>query len=179
MTPAVADVVVNGLLLLGAVFFAAFAPKDQRGDAVAASLVLLFVWILYVASWTSWSPAAFLRSLTGMSVKSPDVWMYTDALAGGAVVLVAFQRWWGWALWASFVGMFVTHVAKSVGLLGFGPYSDILDGLFLAQVALLYLIGGRGVGDRLHRYLDRLRVVRGQAASAHARPAPSERASPE
>lgn len=159
------EVFINGLLMLVAVFFATYVDKDRRGEAVAAALVLLAVWVLYVLSWTPLSLARGASAVLDVKVSSQDLWPVVDALAAMGIVLACFRRWWGWALWATLAAQVLIHYGNQQWSFDFGTYSHVLDGLFLAQIAIFILIGGRGVVDLLHRGIGRLRLL-GRAPSS-------------
>jgi hypothetical protein len=145
---------VYAVLLVCAIIFASFAPKDDRREAQLLALLLLVNWVSFVATYTPYSPARAL------GMRPQDWWAMMDGLCG-VVAMLAFQRWWGWALWAISILQEILHAGHDFGWYDQFTYTDYLDSVLRAQIALFFLIGGRGVGDFLYRGVDRIRRRRG------------------
>lgn len=165
-------VAFNGFLCAAAVFAAAHVPVGRRAAIILAA-ALFANWLLYVLAWTPFKPAALFDGL----LSSKDLWAIMDGLCGMLAVAIAHRYWWGWAMWSAAVMQEFAHGAYLFGLVEFGgrgfldlsTYSGALNTIFLAQVALFLLIGGRGIGDRIHHNLDRLRGVGRTMGTAKAR----------
>ncbi len=92
--------------------------------------------------------------------------MLADALFGSAALIVAFRRWWGWALGGTAFFQVFVHLAREDNILSPAAYSEILTIVLYAQLTLFYTIGGRGIGDFLFSSIDRLRHGGGSSAQA-------------
>ncbi|GAA0730014.1 hypothetical protein [Sphingomonas japonica] len=133
-----------GILSVLSVFAALGAPEGQRGRSFVSAGLLCAGWWLFIASWSDTPPASLFWAI-GLPVEPVDIWAVTDALCAAIILALAYQYWWGKALWALLVCQLALHVIHQHGGLGFAPYSAALDVLFLAQLAVLFLLGGGGV----------------------------------
>lgn len=132
------------------IVMAFLAPKRDRRDAVAISLLLFASWVSFVLSWTDYAPSLAIERV-GLSMADVDVWALVDALAASCIIALAWDRWWGWSLWGLLIAQLVGHSLYQFGSVAFAPYSAALDALFLAQVAVFILLGGGGLGDLVSR----------------------------
>jgi hypothetical protein len=157
-----ARIVVFGVLAVGGAFFAAHAPSGERGAALGVSLILLAVWAVYVMPWV-WEPASIAGVLYRLGVTSithMHVAIAVDALASMAVLTIGAMHKWAWGIWGCFIFMLCDHATADIFGVPYYPYSRALDAAFLAQLAILYMLGGRGVFDNLSRGFDRVRRLR-------------------
>jgi hypothetical protein len=141
---------LHGGLCLCAVFFAAHA-RDNRSGAIGLACVMTAGWALYVSAWTPANPGAAL------GIANKDLWAISDALFGAAAIGLAWAVWWGWAFWMAALTATGAHLAYKFWGHDFEAYSTLLDNLLRAQIALFFMIGGRGVADRVLRGCRRLR----------------------
>lgn len=171
--------VINGLLVSASLFFALHAPACERGAAFRVSLVMATVWLVYAMPWIHepYSVAGILYRHGYHEIQYTDISVAEDAIGSMLVLVFARQHRWAWGIWACFMLMLCAHVANEGARLllptaadGSG-YTRVLDAAFLAQLAILFMLGGRGVCIRCSdfvarmRRLRRLRFVRASQAS--------------
>lgn len=164
--------IVNGVACAATFGFAAHVVSGRR-EAMILSALLFANWAQYVLSWTPYNPTEILYR-AGLPIEGNTLWMLIDAIIGSSSVVIAFRFWWGWALWLSSIAQLFLHAGYKDGLYDFQSYSSCLDWVLKAQIAVFFLIGGRGVRDRLadlHRFLDERRVHGRRSASSTAREA--------
>lgn len=138
-----------GLLACAATLVAFGAPSKDRTRAVLAGLLILIGWGLWVCSYGPNSPAGLLYRLGVKDIEHSDVWAMVDALTSTAILAMAYHTRWGWGLWGAIVCQIVMHGANRYGGLPYPAYLTALDALFLAQLAILFSVGGRGCADTL------------------------------
>lgn len=149
----------NGLLVI-LVLLCGFAGRDGlRPLAIGFAAT----WLLFVTSWhPDWS-AAFAVARLGWQIEPWGLWALTDAVMGMTALSLGMSRWWGWALWSSYVLQCVMHVAFEAGWT-WAQYKLGLDAVFLLQVSIFVLAGGKGALDYGKRLFadrgGRLRAVR-------------------
>lgn len=153
------------MLCACAVVAAALFPARERGMAVVTAVAMLPNWLLCGWTFSAWSPYALL------GIPGSDIWAIADALFGGIVILVAYNRWWGRALWIVALIQEIVHFLYFGDMLAPAAYLSGLDGLFLIQVAIFVAGGGKGAGDLLHSGVVRLRRPRRSSTPALARQA--------
>ena len=156
-----------GLLACAAVLVACCARKDERTPAMVSGLAILITWGLYVSAWSDVSPAGVLM-LTGIEVEHVDAWALTDLVLSVVIIATAFDREWGWMLWSLIIAQIAMHVQYQRGAWDWAAYEIGLDATFLAQLAVLFWLGGRGVGDLLSNPGGHVRNVFRAARSAQA-----------
>lgn len=160
-------VIIYGALCAAAVLFAAASPRSHRRVAVILGAMLLLNWVLFILSYTPYGPVVLFHAL-GIGIKPTELWAIIDGICGVAALGLAWDRWWGWALWLSAIGQETIHFARYLGIDPIA-YTGWLDNLLRVQLAIFFLMGGPGVRDFLHRGIARLRFRRGEAVPAHAR----------
>lgn len=145
------------VLLFASVLLASCAGKR----AFAVGMVITAVWVSYNAAWwwPSASPAA-LAYLAGVEMTHAEAWALTDLLAVIVIIPASGYRWWGFALAGVLLMQMVAYALIEAGA-AFAPSSIVLDALFLAQLAVLFMVGGkhrdrlllslRGILHRLRR----------------------------
>lgn len=150
--------VSNGALCLVAIFFAAHV-KEGRVEAICLAALLFSNFVFCALGYTDHAPKYALHRL-GLDISTKELWAIADAIFG-SLTMIAFRFWWAWALWAGAITQVLLHAARiSLGLDEF-IYSDALQVVLLGQIAVFFLIGGRGVRDWINRLVDRIRVFRG------------------
>ncbi len=157
----------HGFLCLCAVFFAAHA-RVNRGGAISLAVIMTIGWAFYVSAWTPANPGAALKA-AGVGITNKDLWAINDALFGAAAIGLAWSVWWGWAFWMAALTATAAHLAYKFGGQDFETYSTLLDNILRAQIALFFLIGGRGVADRLLHFRGRSRNARRPSGAAFQR----------
>lgn len=152
-------------LCVAAVLVAACAPVPARRRAVAAALVLLANWLFCEWTYAANAPQNLLYWRTGLYVEAFRWWAAADLVTALLGFLLGRDHWWGVAL--LLIGMFqmVPHHAREIEAISKPLYLFTLDKLLLAQIALFFMIGGRGVGDGIVRFLGG-RADRARAAAA-------------
>lgn len=157
---------LNGFLILGAMWFASYA-KAGRKEAVLCSIALAANFLLCALSFTDTSMKSAL-SVIGFSMTHKETWMLADTLLGAFCVTVAYRRLWAYALCAMCMGQIGVHAALMEHVIDGDAYSEILDIVLHAQVAVFYLLGGRGVGQLLRSSIAGFRRPRRIAQTARA-----------
>lgn len=130
--------------LLAAVLYASLS--NERAAAVGT--VMMAGWLLYIAAWWEYSPAAIF-SMSGVYIDHQDAWAITDMLVAIYVVLKANGTRWACALFWILVLQVAFHCFYKYAGLSAGLYETALNTTFLAQVAALFMAGGRKSADRL------------------------------
>lgn len=165
-------VAVYGALCAGALVASAHAPVGQRRECTLMAIAVLANWELYVLSYTPYSLAVLFA---GAHPDDVFAWAIADVICGCAAILLAFDRWWGWALWGLSVIQLAMHAGEKLHLFGDVFYTDRLDNLLLAQLAIFFLVGGGGVWNRI---TDISRRASRAIGSHRAEAAPRETARP-
>lgn len=142
-----------GILCGLAVLSALLVRKQQRG-AFMASLAILSGWVLFVASWTEYSPASLAPWLS-----YTERWALTDLTIATVILLLAAPRWWSLTLAAIIWVQIVLHNLHEYAGLEFAPYSAALDFLFLGQLAVFFMLGGGKIVDLMSSGLDHVAHV--------------------
>lgn len=154
---------VNGSLCAAAVMFAALARSGKR-EAMTLAALLSANFLFCALCWTEYSPKYALSDM-GFDVSNKDLWFCADALFGMACI-IAYDRWWGWALWFSSGVQLGIHMAYEAGALGPTAYSDRLQDVLLAQLAVFFFIGGAGAQALFLDFVARFRGYGRQAETA-------------
>lgn len=149
---------LNGALCLGAALFASFA-KGGRREAFWCASALGINFLFCALVFTPLSPAIVF----GSTIK--ETWMAADTMLGAACVLMAYRYWWGYAMCALAIIQVGLHGAMIEHVIDGSTYSENLDIVLHAQVAVFFLIGGRGIGDLLRNSLVLRSLPRLHAAS--------------
>lgn len=160
---------LNGALCAVAYWAAAYVHPG-RDEARTLALLLAINFLFCALAWTPYAPKHLLAPL-GIVISSKDTWMLADALFGSAAVALMFWRWWGWALWSLAFVQVGLHVARQRNLIEPDLYSGGLDIVLHAQLAVFFVIGGRGLVGCLSDFAARLRGVWSIPEAARARAA--------
>lgn len=156
---------LNGALCAAAFGFAAFV-RHGRQDAMALAAALFVNFVACGLEYTQYAPRYALAAC-GWPVGAPDVWMMADTAFGVTALLVGSRHWWGTALWALSCVQVIVHLAYTAKWFDQYVYSDTLQVVLLAQLAVFFVIGGPRAADHLRSGLDRLRRPR-RALAARA-----------
>lgn len=160
--------IANGGLCAAAIAFAAHVPKAKgRREALCLAVVLAANFIFCALGYTGFAPKLALRRI-GVELSTKELWAIADAIFG-CLTAFAFVYWWAWVLWAGALAHVLLHGFRIYFDLDEFAYTDSLQIVLLAQIAIFFLIGGRGVGNRVHRGLDNCRLYWRACASAFAR----------
>jgi hypothetical protein len=116
---------------------AAFAPRGQRLRAMLVAATLNLNWWLCAWTYSTYPPQ------TALGLSATDLWCIFDMSLGVIAVASGVRHWWGWALWFIAIAQECFHVGRF--LFVDETYTFWLDKLLLAQVAVFFFIGGRGV----------------------------------
>jgi len=156
----------NALLCAAAFGFAALVRSGKREALILATL-LCVNFVFCGLAYTDYAPKYAFEAI-GIEVTSKQLWFCADALFGMACVM-AYNRWWGWALWFSSGVQIGIHLAYQAQLFSGEQYSDMLQDVLLAQLAVFFLIGAEGAGNLICDALARLGGVRRTYAEARKR----------
>lgn len=149
---------IFGILAAAACLSTLWADRDERGPAFASGLVILLGWALFNLTWTDYAPDLLLAEM-GIRSNYVDIWSITDMVAGAAILFFGMTRWWALAVYALLLTQVFFHCVYRFYEIDFAAYSMILDGLFLGQVAVIFLIGGGKCGDYLLDLFNNARDV--------------------
>ncbi len=159
---------LNGFLLAAAMFFAANAKQGSR-EASLAALGLACNFLFCALAFTDYSPKIALQGM-GIAMSNKETWMLADTVLGASCMLLAWRYWWGFTLCFAAMAQVLIHGARISGTMPEAAYTQTLDAVLHAQMAVFFLIGGRGVGDLLHSTLARHRSIRRHHATARVLP---------
>lgn len=141
---------LNGALCLGAALFALFAVRGRQ-EAFWCALSLGANFLFCALVFTPLSPAKAM----GLSIK--ETWMLADTVLGAMCVTLAYRYWWGYAMCALAMAQVALHGAMIEHVIDGNVYSENLDYVLHAQIAVFFLIGGRGIGDLLYSTVAQFR----------------------
>lgn len=134
---------INGALCAVAWWAAAYVHPG-RGEARTLAALLALNFLFCALAWTPYAPKLALAAV-GIHLSSKDIWMLADAVYGSVAITIMFWRWWGWALWLLAFAQVGLHLARQSALITPDFYSDRLDNVLHAQLAVFFVIGGHGV----------------------------------
>lgn len=144
-------------LCLAAVVFAVHAPVGQRLAAFALAAGIALNWCFVEWTYSASSPQAWLRA-QGIPTSSVDLWTIADLCVGVLAIFTGRLRWWGWAVYMLCMTQVFAHSFRAQ--MSDENYTFWLDKMLLAQVAVFFLLGGKGVSDRLCSLLGLYRLER-------------------
>lgn len=162
------DWLPNAILVAAALLFSANFAPEQRRQAMTCCGVIAANWLSYVLSWTPFAPHFALKAL-GVLIPSENIWTIVDTLSAIAVLIVAYERQWAWALWGCLTMQVLKSAINSTFGGEFDAYTRFLDLLFWAQIACFIMGGWRGVWNRLSDIVADLQLPHRKAAPAAAR----------
>lgn len=145
-----AEFLTNLFLCAAALTFAAHRELAVRKCALA----FFAGWLCYVSAWAAdihpalVSPAVFVERF-GWDVRSVDIWIVADVIAGLIVMELAASTWWGRALWISYIAQGAWLILYKNDVIGWATYEPVVTGIFRGQVAIFILLGARHVGSRV------------------------------
>lgn len=145
---------LNGALCAAATRAAAFVRRG-KGEALLLAALLATNFVFCAAAYTPYAPKYAFQAI-GLPLSSKDLWMLADAIYG-TCAMIAFRRWWAWGLWALSSVQVALHIGYQWDAFDGGAYTDRLQTVLHAQLAVFYLIGGPGAVDFLRRNADRFR----------------------
>lgn len=162
-----------GVLAIAAARFV----RPGRREATWLAALMLGNFVFCAMAYTPYAPKYALAAL-GVDVSSKDLWMIADATLGAAALL-AFNRWWGWAVWAVASTQVAVHLVYKVSPFDPVAYSDRLGLLLHGQQAVFLLAGGPGGFDFLRCFIARFgRSGVGSAQTVSVTPADTNRGQP-
>lgn len=150
---------LNGALCLASMWFAAYAKQGRR-EAITASLSLCGNFLFCALAFTPLAPKFAFQAL-GLDLTHKETWMLADTALGGACVLLGHRYWWGYALCAMCAAQVGIHAARGEHVIDAAAYSEILDIVLHAQMAVFLALGGPKIGDLLHSNVARFFAHRG------------------
>lgn len=157
--------VTFGVLCALAVLVSA-ASVTERRCLMASALVIAGNWLLFSMPWI-YAPASFefVMSGWGLPGTQEDGWAILDLCSLVAIVGCCWRSWWGPLLWSPYLVTLSMHAVAYSSHLKYGEYQGVLDASLAVQLAVIFLIGGPEVANRV---LDRWRDIRGVGVSAGA-----------
>jgi hypothetical protein len=144
-----------GSVCAGALAASAFARPRERQPAVVLACFLFASWMVTVATWTPWSIDLLLTAYTPFEVHSIDVWATLNGAGAILSIYLAWQFWWGWALWALLTVACANDVVWWLHLVEWRQFSANADMLFMAEEAVFLYVGGKGLKDAAYRFVQR------------------------
>lgn len=155
---------INGALCVAAIWFAALVRHGRR-EAIILAVALCANFVFCNLAYTEYAPKYAFQAI-GLDVNSKDLWFCADALFGVSC-LIAYDRWWGWALWLCSGLQLTAHMAYGASMFGGVTYTDILADVLLAQIAIFFVMGGRGAQSLVLDTLAWFSRPRRQVEAAH------------
>lgn len=152
----------NGGLCVAALWVATFVRRG-KWDAVGVAACLLANYLFCALAYTPYAPKYAFHAI-GIPVTSKDLWLVADTLFGCAAMLVGFWHRWAVALWALACVQVGTHLAYQAQAIDEYVYSDALQIVLHAQLAVFFVIGGPRAWDYLRSSVSRYRRSRGSMA---------------
>lgn len=149
----------NGTLCAAALGVAAFVNPGRKAAVTLAALLCANFMFCNLA-YTTYAPKYLFLSW-GLPVSSKDLWLIADTLYGASAVLVGFYRKWAWVLWLTSVTQVGLHAGYQLDLFNEYAYTDRLQNVLHAQIAVFFVIGGPGAVDYLRGRLVRFSRRRG------------------
>jgi len=141
-----ADIAFNGMLCLAGVYFARYHSMD----AFRAAFALMLGWLFYVSAWIpDNSPHFVIKRELGWDISSVELWSLCDCLVGLYILSLAWDKWWGLTLWASFTVQCCLHILRINEVFDFALYSSILDKIFLGQIVVFLFLGWPNVRNNI------------------------------
>jgi len=144
------------LLTLAGLFTLRPRAVEQRRQLQLAWTVIALDWLVYVSAWAPLSPHRVLLSL-GLRVSSPDIWTVSDTIALIAILLLAYNRLWGFILWLCLGMQIIGHAVHRLHPGTFEAYAALLDYWFYVQLATFIVVGAPGAWDRIRYHFDSYR----------------------
>jgi len=144
-------------LCLAAVMFSIHAPVGQRLAAFVLAAGIALNWCFVEWTYSASSPQAWLRA-QGIPTSAVDLWTIADLSVGVLAIFTGRLRWWGWVVYMLCMTQVFAHSFR--GQLSDENYTFWLDKMLLAQVAVFFLLGGKGVSDRMCSLLGLHRLER-------------------
>lgn len=146
---------INGAMCAAAVMVAAFSRHDRR-ELVAIGLLICANFMFCNLAYTPYAPKYALAAI-GFDVSSKELWMLADTLVSAGALILAWHRWWGWVIWVLAWVQIFAHALRMDKLVDEFLYTDVLQIVLLIQLAVLFVIGGPGLVEFLHRSIARFR----------------------
>lgn len=144
-----AEIAINGIACLAALWFA----RHHSAKALHCAIALTIGWMFYVSAWLphGYTPNNIIKAWTGESVKSQILWAFCDFFVCAFIAERALTKWWGIVLYVSFAVQSALHVINLTDTIDFATYSNILDKIFIVQIAVFIALGWPNVR---HRVID-------------------------
>lgn len=141
-----------GLMASGSVVFA-FISRDAR--VVKAATLFAAGWLIYALHWTRFGFAWLYEDATGFAVDVETVWSFCDTFIAITIMAMARPSWWSIVLVTGYSIQCAAHVLSQWGVMPDPIYMSLLNGVFVAQAAVFFTLGGGGLVDRLWNHLGR------------------------
>lgn len=138
-------VFASNLGLCAAAVMAAAFVRPGKAEAVGIAICLMVNFVFCAAAYTPYAPKYALLAL-GIKATSKDLWLFADGLQA-TVAVIAFRRTWWWQLYVFANAQVALHVAYRVWSFDDTLYTDLLQMLLFAQLAVFYIEGGPGAVD--------------------------------
>jgi len=153
--------VTFGLLCAVALVVAAHAYEERRFAKLCAA-VITANWLLFAMPWiyNPLSPAHILK-VWGLPATHEDMWALADLLSLIVVVWAGRAVWWSPMIWTVYLATLSMHALAWLNGFQYVEYETVLDACLVVQIAVLFVVGGDGIADRLSGLRDRFRVLGG------------------
>lgn len=141
----------NILMMAAGLAFAASHSIEAR----KAGLAFLAGWLFFIAAWLpdGWNPRDIIYSVSGDKIKSPQLWIASDTILMIYIAILAIRQWWGIVIVLSLAVQIAFHVTRIMDVFDFATYSNILDKIFIVQIAVFLVLGWPNVRDRLRHFV--------------------------
>lgn len=137
-------------VLCGAAIAAGLCTRQDRRCVTIAAATLTANWVLFAMPWV-YNPAslAHLLKVAGFSARHEDMWALADVLSLFVIGWGCREHWWAGALIGPYIAMLAMHVVAYCAGMEYREYALLLDLAFAVQLAVIFMLGGDGVSDRL------------------------------
>lgn len=141
-----ARVLACGLVTVGAILVSGLAHKEDRLRVALCAAGLHVSWVVYVMAWTPWSPAIFLSRYVS-DTDSISIWTFMNCLNAGLAIELWLRDYylkeWLAALYALLLSACFLDVMYAYGVIQWVSFNRVADFIFVAEMAILYAVGGR------------------------------------
>lgn len=134
------------MMAAGLVFAASHSIEGKK-----VGIAFLAGWLFYISAWLpdGYAPRDIIYAVSGDKLKSPQLWMASDIIVLLYIAILARRQWWGVVLILTFSVQIASHVMRIMDYFDFATYSNILDKIFIVQIAVFIALGWPNVRDRV------------------------------
>ena len=115
---------------------------------LSAAAIIAGNWLLFVMPWV-YNPAslAHLLKVAGMPARHEDMWALVDLASITLLAWSCRHLWWSVIIAGAYLGALALHVVAANAGLDYEQYETFLDAALVLQLAVIFVVGGRGLAD--------------------------------